>query len=249
MPKRDNRIGARVVLTGCEDQQRGFSRLGRGRGDGGPGRAPGRARFMSALTTEVGMAPEESTGGAGGYAEVADSGPNGLSGSFAGIIPRRAVDGEAVAAELFAAHYGRLAGWCRKLVDDDDTAHEIAMEAFTRLLGKLRKIDEPVGYLYVIATNLIHDHWRKTRRERTALRLVTATTQTTHEGAAARGDVELRTIVESLPEKLRTPVLLHYYAGFPLDDVARLTNRPAGTVKSDLFQARALLRKALTETP
>ena len=33
-----------------------------------------------------------------------------------------------------------------------------------------------------------------------------------------------------------------------LADVARLTGRPAGTVKSDLFQARALLRKALTET-
>jgi RNA polymerase sigma-70 factor (ECF subfamily) len=130
-------------------------------------------------------------------------------------------------------------------VDDDDTAHEVAMEAFTRLIGRLRKVDDPVGYLYVIATNLIHDHWRRTRRERNAIRLVTAVA-TDRVGAA--GEVELRSVVEALPERLRTPVLLHYFAGFPLADVARLTDRPAGTVKSDLFRARALLRKALTET-
>jgi RNA polymerase sigma-70 factor (ECF subfamily) len=43
-------------------------------------------------------------------------------------------------------------------------------------------------------------------------------------------------------------VLLYYYAGLPLNDVARLTNRPAGTVKSDLFQARSVLRQALDGT-
>jgi RNA polymerase sigma-70 factor, ECF subfamily len=189
---------------------------------------------MSALTIGAGMASDEISG----------SGPAGLGASSGGLSTRRPVDAEQVAAELFAAHYSRLAGWCRKLVDDDDTAHELAMEAFTRLIGKLRKVDDPVGYLYVIATNLIHDHWRRTRRERAAIRLVTASAATS---VAARGEVELRSVVEALPERLRTPVLLHYYAGFALADVARLTNRPAGTVKSDLFQARALLRKALTE--
>jgi RNA polymerase sigma-70 factor, ECF subfamily len=146
------------------------------------------------------------------------------------------------AADLFTAQYGRLAGWCRKLLDDDDTAHEIAMEAFTRLLGRLRQVDDPVGYLYVIAANLIRDHWRKTRRERTALRL------SRPEGENTDSGTELQTLVESLPERLRICVLLYYYAGFPLADVARLTNRPAGTVKSDLFQARAVLRRALEGT-
>lgn len=193
------------------------------------------------------MASEDIPGqvfsGRGGRAQ---DGPGDLAGSSARLTIRRPVDAERLAAELFAAQYPRLAGWCRKLVDDDDTAHELAMEAFTRLIGKLRKVEDPVGYLYVIATNLVHDHWRRTRRERTAIRLVTATVK---ESVSARGEVELRSVVESLPERLRTPVLLHYYAGFALEDVARLTGRPAGTVKSDLFRARALLRKALTENP
>jgi RNA polymerase sigma-70 factor, ECF subfamily len=157
---------------------------------------------------------------------------------------RRRMDADALAAELFAAHYGRLAGWCRKLLDDDDTAHEVAMEAFTRLLGRLRKVDDPVGYLYVIAANLVRDHWRKTRREREVLRL-TKQGYTASGGEAEFQGTDLRALVESLPDRLRVSVLLYYYAGFPLADVARLTNRPAGTVKSDLFQARAQLRQAL----
>ena len=76
-----------------------------------------------------------------------------------------------LAEQLFAAHYPKLAGWVRRLVDDDDTAHEIASEAFVRLLSKwtsLDKLDSPQSYLYMIATNLVRDHWRKMERERRA---------------------------------------------------------------------------------
>ena len=47
----------------------------------------------------------------------------------------RATD-RAAAEELFNACYPRLAGWVRRLVDDDDTAHEIAAEALTRQLAR-----------------------------------------------------------------------------------------------------------------
>ena len=57
-------------------------------------------------------------------------------------------------------------------MDDDDTAHEIAAEAFTRLLGRWSRLDNPQSYLYMIATNLVRDHWRKTGREREALQAV-----------------------------------------------------------------------------
>ena len=65
---------------------------------------------------------------------------------------------EKAASELFAAFYPRLAGWCRRLVDDDETAHEIASEAFTRLWARWTKVDEPTGFLYVTAANLVRDH-------------------------------------------------------------------------------------------
>jgi RNA polymerase sigma-70 factor (ECF subfamily) len=74
------------------------------------------------------------------------------------------------ASELFHADYPRLAGWCRRLVDDADTAHEIASEAFVRLWSRWSRVEDPRGFLYVTANNLIRDHWRKSERERRANR-------------------------------------------------------------------------------
>ena len=155
------------------------------------------------------------------------------------------VDADAV-EELFKGVYPRLACWVRRLVDDDDTAHEIASEAFVRLLSRWTRVDSPQSYLYMIATNLIRDHWRKTERERRAIRSVTAAAAF-DEVAYPVQDVDVRSLIASLPPRLRDPFLLHYYAGFPIKEIATLLRRPEGTIKADLFAARAKLKAALGE--
>jgi RNA polymerase sigma-70 factor, ECF subfamily len=148
------------------------------------------------------------------------------------------------AEELFKATYPKLAGWVRRLVDDEDTAHEIAAEAFVRLLSRWTRVESPQSYLYMIATNLIRDHWRKAERERRAIRSVTAGAAR-DELAYPVQDVDVRNLLASLPPRLRDPFLLHYYAGFPIREVATLLHRPEGTIKADLFAARAKLKTAL----
>jgi RNA polymerase sigma-70 factor (ECF subfamily) len=150
------------------------------------------------------------------------------------------------AEQLFKATYPKLAGWVRRLVDDDDTAHEIAAEAFVRLLARWTRVESPQSYLYMIATNLIRDHWRKAERERRALRSVTAGAAL-DEVAYPAQDVDVRNLLASLPPRLRDPFLLHYYGGFPIREVAALLHRPEGTIKADLFAARAKLKTALGE--
>jgi RNA polymerase sigma-70 factor (ECF subfamily) len=150
------------------------------------------------------------------------------------------------AEELFKGVYPKLAGWVRRLVDDDDTAHEIASEAFVRLLARWTRVDSPQSYLYMIATNLVRDHWRKTERERRAMRSVTAGV-TAEPVAYPVQDVDVRNLIASLPPRLRDPFLLHYYGGFGIREVAALLHKPEGTIKADLFAARAKLKTALGE--
>jgi len=154
------------------------------------------------------------------------------------------VDADA-AEELFKGVYPKLAGWVRRLVDDDDTAHEIASEAFVRLLSRWTRVESPQSYLYMIATNLIRDHWRRAERERRAIRSVTAAA--VDEVAYPSQDVDVRNLIASLPPRLRDPFLLHYYGGFGIREVAALLRRPEGTIKADLFAARARLKTLLKE--
>lgn len=152
-----------------------------------------------------------------------------------------------MAEQLFIANYPKLAGWVRRLVDDDETAHEIASEAFVRLLSRWTspdKLDNPQSYLYMIATNLVRDHWRKTERERRAMRSVTAGAEQEPYSDPAQ-DVDVRELIQQLPARLRDPFLLHYYAGFGIREIAVLLKRPDGTIKADLYHARTRLKEAI----
>ena len=148
-----------------------------------------------------------------------------------------------VARDLWVAHYGQLAGWCAGLVGSTEVAHDIAAEAYTRLLAKWGGVREPKAFLYAVALNLVRDHWRKEQRDRSAL-------QQLHEAAPAdvtTAEPWLRHLVDSLPPRLRGPVLLHYYADLPVKDVARVLRRPQGTIKRALFDARARLAELMED--
>jgi RNA polymerase sigma-70 factor (ECF subfamily) len=150
------------------------------------------------------------------------------------------------AEQLFKTTYPKLAGWVRRLVDDEETAHEIAAEAFVRLLARWTRVESPQSYLYMIATNLVRDHWRKAERERRAIRSVTVATALDDVAYPAQ-DVDVRNLLASLPPRLRDPFLLHYYAGFGIREISALLKRPEGTIKADLYHARAKLKDALAE--
>jgi len=174
----------------------------------------------------------------------AETGPYGVVTDTSGTAERRMV-----AEQLFTVHYPKLAGWVRRLVDDDETAHEIASEAFVRLLSKWTspdKLESPQGYLYMIATNLVRDHWRKMERERRAISKAAAGADSEPWADPAQ-DVDIRDLLAALPARLREPFLLHYYAGFGVKEIAVQLKRPEGTIKADLYHARARLKDALAE--
>jgi RNA polymerase sigma-70 factor, ECF subfamily len=146
-----------------------------------------------------------------------------------------------VARQLWDLHYAQLAGWCAVLVGDREAAHDIASEAFTRLLAKWIGVRDPRGFLYVTATNLARDRWRREQRDRrlnARLEMVTPT-------SAPASDPWLRDMVERLPDRMRAPVLLHYYADMSIADVAAALHRPQGTIKRTLSDARTTLHSWL----
>lgn len=145
--------------------------------------------------------------------------------------------------ECYARYSAALVGYLVPLVGDSGIAQDLAQEAFVDLFSRWRKVEHPRAYVYAAATNLARGHWRRREREGRALASVEALAQ------HSRRDEEpwLRDLVLRLPERLRAPVLLHYYADLPMHEVATQLRLPLGTVKRRLHEARAMLLHVLEE--
>ena len=144
-------------------------------------------------------------------------------------------------AELYRGTFTDLSRYCRALLRDDAHAADCAQEAFTRLFARWRTVRDPRGFLFLVATNLVRDQWRRSERDRALARRIGL--QRAPEIPPV--DPGLRDLVDRLPAPLADAVLLHYFADLPIDVVATLTRRPPGTIKRCLHEARAELRRLL----
>jgi RNA polymerase sigma-70 factor, ECF subfamily len=162
-------------------------------------------------------------------------------------LVRRARGGSADAvAELFSRHwtgawraaYG-LAG--RRAVADD-----IAQDAFERAIRNLHQFDGSrpfAAWLHRIVVNRAHDVMR---RERKFSPLDDAPEQGIadgNDGVVLGG--QIRAALSQMGFDRRAVVVLHYWLGYPLAEIATLLEVPPGTVHSRLSRALAELRKRL----
>jgi RNA polymerase sigma-70 factor (ECF subfamily) len=145
---------------------------------------------------------------------------------------------------FYAAEYAAVAGYCWNLLRDRDLAHDVTQEAFTRLLARWVRVDDPRAYVFSVATNLVRRAWRS-RADTVAM---LARLRSRPEQVSAPPDPDalgVRAAVEALPKRLRDVVLLHYFADLSVTEVARSVGRPDGTVKRQLSEARGLLAGVL----
>jgi RNA polymerase sigma-70 factor (ECF subfamily) len=141
-------------------------------------------------------------------------------------------------AAFYAANWPAVAGYCVGLTRSGHLGDEFAQEAFTRLYARWGFPTDPLSYTYRIAHNLVMDHQRKPVED--------PVTEQSH--SPAHEGYGLLDAVQRLPAGPREATLLHYYADLPVNQVAKVLHRPAGTVKRHLHEARKLLAEALTET-
>lgn len=158
-----------------------------------------------------------------------------------GITGSAAASREEAARVLWIEHYAPLAGWVAALVGDRDVAHDVASEAFTRLISRWFTVRDPKGYLYVTSYNLVRDRWRREQRDRK----LRARLEETAPVATPATDPWLRDLVERLPARLSQPILLFYYADMTVAEIATALHRPEGTIKRMLHDGRTQLREDL----
>jgi RNA polymerase sigma-70 factor, ECF subfamily len=142
----------------------------------------------------------------------------------------------------------RLVHQLYAMTGDLGAAQDAAQEAYARAWqrwGKLQSYDDPEAWVRTVAWRLVVSRWRKTRNALAA--------HVRHGADASSPEpstdtVLLVTALRKLPESQRRAIVLHHLCDLSVEDVARETGAPIGTVKARLSRGRTALGALLGET-
>ena len=146
-------------------------------------------------------------------------------------------------SELFGAEYGRLVrslGVAFDPVDGADAVQEAFIQA-DRRWTEVSRLDDPAGWVRRVALNRLLNGRRNWRRRREII----ATIRPKDDADLSADMIDLRRAIAALPERMRATVCLHYLADMSVDEVAAALAVSAGTVKSNLHDARTRLRTGM----
>jgi len=162
--------------------------------------------------------------------------------------------GDAAAMEtLYFRHRDWAMAMATRLCGNRDDALDVVQETFAYLFGKLGKFGKLPGFqlrcllrtfLYPVVRNLSLNRIRK-RRATVWLDSDAAGGLAAESDGPAAQRADLAEWVEALDAGARELVMLRFYDGCRLGEIAEILSLPLGTVKSRLHRALALLRERL----
>jgi RNA polymerase sigma-70 factor (ECF subfamily) len=154
---------------------------------------------------------------------------------------------QAAFGELVQRYERRLLRVIQRFIRDPDLAEDLAQETFLRAYERLEQFDSSRRFgpwLFRIGVNLTLDHLRK-RKRRGLMALFS------DHGAERWPDPgvsdprqaidlhqEVRTVIEEVPEKYRTVLVLRDLENFSTSEIAAILDRKEATIRWRLAEAR-----------
>ena len=162
---------------------------------------------------------------------------------------RQAQRGDHAAFEsIIGAAYDRLYAIAYRILRDRGAAEDATQDAIVRCWRDLRGLRDPdrfEAWLRRLLVNACADESRYQRRWSAEVRMIRSE-PSTEDGATSLADRDqLERGFRRLKPEQRAVVVLHFYIGLPVPEIAETLGIPAGTVKSRLHYATATLRAAL----
>lgn len=175
-------------------------------------------------------------------------------------LVERCLGGDETAWEdLVRLHTRRVYSICYRFTSRDAESQDLSQEVFLRIFRNLRSFRSGEGSFVVWLTrltrNLLIDHYRRTRAERSTDsiedQLATLEEKTVSLGhadsvlAGREASEVLQGALRRLSPELRETVILRDLQEMEYREIAQVLNVPEGTVKSRLNRGRAELARVL----
>lgn len=149
--------------------------------------------------------------------------------------------------KLVSSVYRRLVGLLVLRVGDRGVAEELAQESLLKLVknwDQVRVMENPWAWLAKVAINQSSSRWRRLAiADRVQRTLVPINDAVDGHGGLA----ELGMVIDTIPKRQRTALLLRHYARLSVRETAAAMGCSEGTVKSLTSRAIERLRAELVE--
>lgn len=168
-----------------------------------------------------------------------------------GLVERAREGDHDAFAELVRAAIARLDAAARLILRDRELARDAVQDALIRAWRDLRGLRDPDrfdAWLHRLTVHACLDIARRRRRRVHEVELTPIAPPFIGDASANLADRELLDeALRRLDPEWRAVVVLHYYLGMPLPDVAVELRIPLGTAKSRLHRSLGVLRTTLLE--
>jgi RNA polymerase sigma-70 factor (ECF subfamily) len=170
-------------------------------------------------------------------------------------------------AELVRRYGGSILGYLRKVSGRPDMADDLFQETFRRVHEKAHTLrgSQFRPWLFKIATRVAIDGVRRRNRPKVvslnqqsdcnegscqtmeAVALADNYCEPSREAIKAEQKEQVRRVIDSLPEKQRTTLVLAYYQQLSYPEVAEVLGCTVGTVKMQMYRALKTLAQRLPD--
>lgn len=134
---------------------------------------------------------------------------------------------------------------------DRQRAEDVCQDVFVRLITNAPDLQEgrEKAWLLKVALNRCRDLWRGAWLKRVVLGSPTFELIPAPDDHERREDEEaVMTAIYQLPASFRETIMLYYYQGYGINEIAEMLDLPEGTISSRLSRARKKLEEILKES-
>jgi RNA polymerase sigma-70 factor (ECF subfamily) len=162
-------------------------------------------------------------------------------------------DGERY-GELISRYEAKLKRYARKFLNRQEDIDDLVQDVFVKAYTNLQSFDVDQrfsSWIYRIAHNTFVNELRRKDRQGfsvfdadTIFPFIAAKETADGEALAAEVEAEMDTLVETLPQKYREVILLHYFEHLSYQEISDVLRVPVNTVGVRMTRARVKLKQA-----
>ncbi|MCB1583113.1 MAG: RNA polymerase sigma factor [Xanthomonadales bacterium] len=145
----------------------------------------------------------------------------------------------------------KMQAYAQRLMSQKSDAEDCVQDAMllmTKKIKQLKNIKAFHGWMYKILHNRCMDNLRKHKQEIAGIDTESWIGESSSEQDVAvkiDAQADIAGVLRQLSGQAQTIIFLFYFEGFTVNEISQVIDKPAGTIKSMLFEARNDIKQLL----